>query len=115
MNKLLALFVAAAMFATFSIGRITGSIEMFTALHAQEEKTPALSELQRLKAENHKLKITVAQLQAQTNECVLNGERSLLTDEFMKTLGGKPGEMFDWNTLTIQKEKSSGTDSKTSK
>jgi hypothetical protein len=69
-----------------------------------QEAEPKLTEIQQLKADNHKLKIAVAQLQAQLNECSLNGERAVLTDEFMKSLGAKPGDTLDWNTLTIQKK-----------
>lgn len=68
------------------------------------EATAKLTEVQQLKADNHKLKVALAQLQAQFNECQLNGERAVLTADFMKTLGGESGEFFDWNTLSVKKE-----------
>jgi hypothetical protein len=109
MQKIIpAFFVASVLAVTFMAGRVAGGLEMLEMetlfAQAKPESESVLSDMQKLKADNHKLKITVAQLQAQLNECSLNGERTVLTEEFMKTLGGKPGEFFDWNTLTIQKK-----------
>jgi hypothetical protein len=70
----------------------------------QEKETSKLTEVQQLKADNHKLKVMLAQYEAKLNECTLNTERAVLTDDFMKTLGAAPGQTFDWNTLTVQKE-----------
>lgn len=87
---------------------LVGAILLLLALSASAQ-TPALSEIDRLKAENHLLKVQVAQLQslyAQAQEKMaltsLQSERSQLVEEFRKTLKVDATQEFDWTTLTFK-------------
>ena len=77
-----------------------------SAITAAEQ---GLSEIQKMKAENFKLKTQLVQ-------CQLNVEQAALTSEFAKTLNAPVGSQFNWNSLsfstnsltaesTLQKEK----------
>jgi predicted amidohydrolase len=78
------------------------------ALMAQTA-TPALSEAQQLKVENHLLHVQIVQLQSQlaqaqerVNSCVLIDERAKLVEEFRKTLKAPADAQFDWETKTFK-------------
>jgi len=68
----------------------------------------ALSDVQRLKAENFQLRVEVAQLRAtladretRLLETQLSQEQRTLVEEFRVTLRAGPNEVFDWKTLTF--------------
>lgn len=75
-----------------------------------EEKKKELTEEQKLKAENLKLKIQIAQLRSwlqerdnELNEIKLTSEQKKLIEEFRKQLNADEKDTFDWNTLTFSK------------
>jgi len=68
-----------------------------------------LSEIDRLKAENHLLRVEVARLQAQLadaaaklNSVTLSAERERLVEEFRSRLRPPAGAIFDFETLTFR-------------
>lgn len=72
------------------------------------EKKPELTELQKLKAENLKLKVALAQTQAtlqdRENKLVsyeLSSEQAKLVEEYRKQLNAKENEVFDWEKLVF--------------
>jgi hypothetical protein len=72
-----------------------------------------LSEVDRLRAENFRLKTALAEQQFNEARRVLlelERERVKLEAEFVKTLGGKDGDAFDWATNALKvKPKTGGT------
>lgn len=78
-----------------------GIIFVFTiSLASASDK---LSELQKLKAENFKLKNQLLQCQVSASNDLLSKERFNLIEEFRQTIGATNEEVFDWNTLTFTK------------
>ena len=61
-----------------------------------------LSENQKLKAQNYQLKMQLTQCQVQTVQGRLTTENAQLVEEFRKTLGASPTDIFDWETLTFK-------------
>lgn len=70
-----------------------------TTIFAQNE----LTEIQKLRAENLKLRIQVAQLEAKLKEIELVTEGNKLLDEFRKQLHADEKDTFDWSTLKFSK------------
>jgi hypothetical protein len=73
-----------------------------------QDEAPPLSETDRLLAENHRLRVTVAELQAQLADLrarldsqTLTAERVALVERFRQRLGAAAGDVFDWTTLTF--------------
>jgi hypothetical protein len=67
-----------------------------------------LSETDRLLAENHRLRVTVAELTAQLADLrarldgqTLTAERADLVERFRRRLGAPPDAVFDWGTLSF--------------
>lgn len=82
------------------------------AVGVSAKDAPALSEVDRLKAENFQLRVTVAQLTAtvqdrerRLQEIALSAEQARLVDAFRVALKAKPDAVFDWQTLTFQEPK----------
>lgn len=65
-----------------------------------------LPELQRLKAENHQLKLQVAQCQVGITKINLQNEEAQLIEEFRSIMKVEDkSKMFNWNTLTFEDSK----------
>lgn len=85
----------------------------YLANETQKEKSVTekneLTEIQRLKAENFKLKVQLTQCQATVNDrenklssFELTKEQNELVNEFRKTLGALDSEIFDWSCLCFK-------------
>ena len=70
-----------------------------TTIYAADKSPSPLSELSQLKAENLKLKTTIAQLQANMMSCQLSTEQTALLVLYRKELHADEAATFDWNTL----------------
>ena|ERR1700752_3802275 len=74
----------------------------FTSIVILKGEDKGLTELQKIKAENIKLKTQMLQCQVQIANSQLESEKSGLVIELRKQLGAKNEEVFDWNTLTFK-------------
>jgi hypothetical protein len=76
---------------------------------AQEKPAPTLTAEQKLKADLFKAKVEIAQLRAtvadrenRLAEATLSAEQAALAAEFVTALGGKPGDEWDWQAMTLK-------------
>ena len=74
--------------------------------NAHVSGSEGLTELQKLKAENIKLKSQYLQCQVSVAQNQLGIEKSQFELEVKRSLGARDEEVFDWNTLTFTTFKS---------
>lgn len=87
---------------------VVGCLAVCTVAGAQTATAPTpaatLSEVQRLRAENLRLRFALWQQQRETIEregTRLQDEAKTIEAEFRKTLGALPAQTFNWTTLSF--------------
>jgi predicted nuclease with TOPRIM domain len=92
------------------------TVSIPVSLRAEDKKE--LTELQKLKAENFKLKVQLVQLNATLQDrenklasIELTQEQAKLNEEFIKQLGCKKDESLNWDSLICAAKPKSSTDS----